>query len=432
MNNKIKIKSVYTLLMIILIGFVLIESNYWYLLSILVCSSDVRYFIWAALIILTLFAQKLKIRKTFVCLAWLFYILMILFNNQELAHGNHSNTQRLILCILIVFVCSYKEEWIKKVPKLIVAVGIPNVFATLVFFINNSLYKIFISKTYGEYQSGTENGQFGYRAALADHYSQNATYISMVLLVLFVLFITEKKKRRKAFFGVLLGASAVTLLLTSKRAHVLFCVAAVIIVYYIAFPKKRMEKTFKLVIAGAFVAFGLAVLSEYMPQISSVFERFQTAGTDKESLGRFIMWDYALGLFKQKPLFGTGWWGFRYSGITNIRADALTGCHNVYIEILASCGIIGFVVFAISIISSLYITLKGLKICINNEIRTYTTVLLCSVVIQVFCLMYCMTGNVMFDRTFHFYMIAVVMGISFYLNKGKVMYLLRENEQYDI
>ena len=213
---------------------------------------------------------------------------MILFNNQELAHGYHSNTQRIIQCILILFVCSYKGDWIKKIPKLIVAIGIPNIFATLVFFVNNSLYEVFIHKTYGEYQSGTNNGQFGYRAALADHYSQNATYISMVLLALFVLFITEEKKRRKVVWGILLGLSVVALLLTSKRAHLLFCVATVILVYYLAFPKKRLEKTFKLVIAGAFVAFGLAIFSEYVPQINSVFERFQTAGTDKEKVQCFV------------------------------------------------------------------------------------------------------------------------------------------------
>lgn len=90
-----------------------------------------------------------------------------------------------------------------------------------------------------------------------------------------------------------------------KRAHLLFCVATVILAYYLAFPKKRLEKTFKLVIAGAFVAFGLAIFSEYVPQINSVFERFQTAGTDKESLGRFIMWKYAFNIFEQKPLLGT-------------------------------------------------------------------------------------------------------------------------------
>ena len=82
MDNRLTIKSVYSTLMIILIGFVLVESNYWYLLSILVCSLDTRYFIWAALIIATLFAQKLKIRKTYIFIPWLFYIFMILFNNQ--------------------------------------------------------------------------------------------------------------------------------------------------------------------------------------------------------------------------------------------------------------------------------------------------------------------------------------------------------------
>ena len=180
MNDKLKIKSVYTMLMIILMGFVLIESNYWYLLSILICSSDTRYLIWGGLIILTLLAQKLKIRKTFVYVPWLFYIMMILFNNQELAHGRYQNTERLILCIIMIFVCAYKSEWIRSVPKMIVAIGIPNVIATLLFLVNDSLYRIFISKTYGEYQSGTEYGKYGYRAALADHYSQNATYISMV------------------------------------------------------------------------------------------------------------------------------------------------------------------------------------------------------------------------------------------------------------
>lgn len=412
--------------MVILMGFVLIESNYWYLLSILVCSSDTRYLIWAAMILMTLPAQKLKIRKTYIYLPWLFYIAMILFNNQEIAHGRYTNTQRLILCIMMVFICAYKSEWIKKTPRLIVAIGIPNVIATLIFFMNDSLYETFVSKTYGEYQSGTEYGKYGYRAALADHYSQNATYISMVLLILFVLFITEERKRQKTVLGILLGASTIGLLLTSKRAHLLFCVSAAIIVYYLAFPKKRMEKTFKLVIAGAIVAAGLAIVSEYIPQINSVFERFQTVGTDKESLGRIIMWDYAFGLFKQKPLFGIGWWGFRYSGITNVRADALTGCHNVYIEILANCGVVGFAIFMIAIISSLYITLKNIKVCLDNGLRMYFIVSLCSAVIQVFCLMYCMTGNVMFDRTFHFYIIAVVMSVSFYLNKEREVYLEKE------
>ena len=393
----------------------------------MICSSDTRYLIWGGLIILTLLAQKLKIRKTFVYVPWLFYIMMILFNNQELAHGRYQNTERLILCIIMIFVCAYKSEWIRSVPKMIVAIGIPNVIATLLFLVNDSLYRIFISKTYGEYQSGTEYGKYGYRAALADHYSQNATYISMVVLALFALFLMEKQKRRKTFWGVLLGISVIALLLTSKRAHLLFCVAAAIIVYYLAYPQKRLEKTFKLVITGAVVAFGLAVVSEYIPQINNVFERFQTAGTDKETVGRFIMWNYAFGLFKQKPLFGTGWWGFRYSGITNVRADALTGCHNVYIEILANCGVVGFVIFIIALISAIYITLRSIKFCIDKELLEYKIVLLCSAAIQIFCLMYCMTGNVMFDRTFHFYIVAVILSVSFYLSKDRIAYMEGEN-----
>lgn len=44
--------------------------------------------------------------------------------------------------------------------------------------------------------------------------------------------------------------------------------------------------------------------------------------------------------------------------------------------------------------------------------------------------MYCMTGNVMFDRTFHFYIIAVVMSVSFYLNKENIAYMEEEKKDY--
>lgn len=39
------------------------------------------------------------------------------------AHGRYSNTERLILCITMVFVCAYKSDWVKKIPKMIVAIG---------------------------------------------------------------------------------------------------------------------------------------------------------------------------------------------------------------------------------------------------------------------------------------------------------------------
>lgn len=36
----------------------------------------------------------------------------------------------------------------------------------------------------------------------------------------------------------------------------------------------------------------------------------------------------------------------------------------------------------------------------------------------------------MFDRTFHFYIVAVVMSTSFYLNKKKVAFMEEEKKNY--
>lgn len=127
----------------------------------------------------------------------------------------------------------------KKAPQIITAVGIANVIATLLFFVNNGLYQLFINTTYKQYQDGTQDGLYGYRAALADHYSQNGTYITIVLLTVWAVFLTlnghEKKRKYIMIAGI---ATVIALLLTSKRAHLLFGVATLIVVYYVVNPEK--------------------------------------------------------------------------------------------------------------------------------------------------------------------------------------------------
>lgn len=48
-------------------------------------------------------------------------------------------------------------DWIKKAPQIITAVGIANVIATLLFFVNNGLYQLFINTTYKQYQDAKQD-----------------------------------------------------------------------------------------------------------------------------------------------------------------------------------------------------------------------------------------------------------------------------------
>ena len=72
----------------------------------------------------------------------------VLFRNQEFLSGGYYNSIRLIGAYLFIFASVKSCDWIKKAPQIITAVGIANVIATLLFFVNNGLYQLFINTTY--------------------------------------------------------------------------------------------------------------------------------------------------------------------------------------------------------------------------------------------------------------------------------------------
>jgi len=88
---------------------------------------------------------------------------------------------------IIIPVFNTKYEDLLKCLDSILAQTFPN-FEVIIIddgsedYYGNRLDQLFINTTYKQYQDGTQDGLYGYRAALADHYSQNGTYITIVLL----------------------------------------------------------------------------------------------------------------------------------------------------------------------------------------------------------------------------------------------------------
>lgn len=292
--------------------------------------------------------------------------------------------------------------------------------------LTDGLYQLFINTTYKQYQDGTQDGLYGYRAALADHYSQNGTYITIVLLTVWAVFLTlnghEKKRKYIMIAGI---ATVIALLLTSKRAHLLFGVATLIVVYYVVNPEKRLLKSFKLMMAAVAALIGLNFLMDYVPDIARVFERFQTAGSDNASLLRILMWDRACSIFNQNPILGIGWYGFRYKSGLSTLTGATAGCHNIYLELLCETGLLGFCVFIMAMASSIVITWKNINYLSHQErdveLTSIKLALSVSFAIQFFVLLYGMTGNPIYDSTFCFYAVAVAINISFTSNmRGRI------------
>lgn len=199
-----KVKINHTLFITLSLITLLIAGNYWGIAQFVLPYKARRYILVLSGAIPLLL--PLYYKKRSIIIPWMLCFFFVLFRNQEFLSGGYYNSIRLIGAYLFIFASVKSCDWIKKAPQIITAVGIANVIATLLFFVNNGLYQLFINTTYKQYQDGTQDGLYGYRAALADHYSQNGTYITIVLLTVWAVFLTlnghEKKRKYIMIAGI--------------------------------------------------------------------------------------------------------------------------------------------------------------------------------------------------------------------------------------
>ena len=412
-NHCMKIKVDHTQFALLGLALLLLCGNYWALFT----SYKVYLLILMAAGFIPLLLPFYYNKSSYV-LPWVICFLIVVFNrNRELAQGEYFSTSRLCSAYLFILASTKSADWIKKAPQWIAFIGGWNIIATIAFFFDSDLYDTFIQFTYRKYPQGIADASEGYMAGLADHYSQNGTYITIVLLTVWAVFFCMDKCRRERVLLFLVGIiAAAALLLTTKRAHLLFGIATMIIVYFLVNPEKRANKTFKFGIFAAALLAALSLLIDAVPTFGEVFERFQTAGTDDASLYRLLMWKTALDIFLEHSIFGIGWYGFRYQSGLSDAIGATAGCHNIYFELLCETGAVGFIIFMFAMVFSLvktYRNINMLRCCQSEALQKSKYALAVSLAIQIFVLMYGMTGNPIYDATFCFYAVAVAINISF-------------------
>ena len=403
--------------------FLLIYANYYAILnSVLPGSYKYIYIAFFTLLGLSpyfFFHKSFNKKELGVLVAWTLVIFEMLLNrNQDIINGNLFFLIRAICGILIIFMFEYGSNWVKKSVNVVVKVGYLNVIATFFFLILPDLYSIMIS-FYGTYPTGTDQGQAGYRAGIANHYSQNGTFISFVFLALACVWLYHKTEAHSKNIKntILLVLSLVALVLTLKRAHCLFCILALCIVYFIANPKQIWGRAFKIIILVFLGIAGLYLSSYFIPPVAELLQRFSTAGEDSETLARFKMWNLALKNFLQHPIFGIGWGGFKYEYAAHLyqswQSESFMhlNAHNVYIQLLCETGIVGLALYLFAVIKSLKITAGAL---VGDKILEpwKRIVLYMSVTFQIFVLLYNFTGNTLYDYTVYFYAFAVASGLA--------------------
>jgi O-antigen ligase len=378
-------------------------------------------------------------------------ILWVLFFVIQAVHMDFSSDTvtfmfRQTMYFMIWIILSQTPEWASKSVKIVAGICFINVIASFMFLAVPKAYKIMV-RIYGTAPAGTEGGTLGYKAGLADHYSQNAIYISMALLAFGCMLFSmigwsriqfgkpKKKKLLLAAGGFVLSFAG--LLLTGKRGPLIFVAFALVIVYLIGNREKITKKTLQLFVIGIALAVIVVIAIGFVPELARTFERMENAGEDNSSQERYAMWELAFRLFKKSPVFGIGTYGFRSQFTINLASEFHAGdanfqalnAHNVYLQVLCENGIIGLVIFLVAVGCMLYQSFKLLLIMKNSEwvsSSVYAAAMF-SFGTQIYFLVYCMTGNCIYDIFFAYYSCSVAISHALYLQcRKKSTFLLSE------
>lgn len=361
--------------------------------------------------------KKLSVSKKNLWLysSYIYILVVVLVYDVSIQKGEYFAPGRIILCIIIMILLSDSWKWIGALPKTMATLGIPNALATIFFWISPSSYDSF-SRIF---LNGTTLGvKKPYTYGLTDFYSENGIYIAFTILALWSHCLKNKKDK---FAKICLLINIFALILTSKRAHMIFVVFTTVVVYFIENPRKLTGNIIKGMV-GVCVGIGINLwASKYVPAIQETIERLMLIGTadDNTSKTRFVFWAYAIEWFKEKPIFGNGFFYFKYRNLALDKYGRIINAHNVYIQLLCETGIVGTTIYIIGYIA---IFIRTLKTYWDSRDSAFSKSMILSLAIQIFVFAYQMTGNGLYDRTFPLYILgAAVVGAVMKTNSAGAM-----------
>ncbi len=186
----------------------------------------------------------------------------------------------------------------------------------------------------------------------------NSNLLAMVALLALIVFgiqLADRAPRRGVVIAWLVVAALTLALTRSSTVIVATLVTAVVLGFALwtrrAGPDRRRPVYLTAAVAVVAVVVLVSVFASRIPAL---------LGKSEDLTGRLDIWDKVIGLAQQRPAFGWGWvsywapWVSPFHDLAERNGVVYLQAHNAWLDVWLQLGIVGLVVFALLIISTLW------------------------------------------------------------------------------
>jgi putative inorganic carbon (HCO3(-)) transporter len=182
--------------------------------------------------------------------------------------------------------------------------------------------------------------------SLLEHYNGLAAYINLVVpfCLVFVLRGTDRALRTLSKWCMALAS--VALLLTQSRGGLLAFAAMLMVSAYLLAPDRKTRMR-RLVLVLVVCVLAAAVAGFFFQRLGEI--------DDYTAVSRLAIWGGAFTVFARAPIVGAGFGNLRplMGGLLGLPEGWMGDAHNLYLELLAESGLVGFIAFAFLIVFAL-------------------------------------------------------------------------------
>jgi hypothetical protein len=394
---KISTKLLYSI-----IGFLLALNIYTFAIDKIQFSYLVFYIGVLAILIFAAFIKNTKFgNEIFIALGFAVYLFFTLLYTYDFQRTFRYGLFVLVF-ILIHILLTKENYWHKTFYKSIFFFSIIVILGTFMSFLFPDIYRQLFFSLFDMNSQITIDKliRAGAHTGFTNQTSANGFLISIGLGIFFSKVYTRENSN--IWIKILIVFSIIALFMTMKRSFIIANIISAIILIYIKIKveNRKVNRIFKIFSTSVVLILTLILISPYVPVIQNTLVRFELTDDGIYTSGRDIIYLLGIKMFLSSPLRGVGLDTVSPFFAQNFGLNGVQQMHNIYIQLLAETGIIGFIIFVGCFIGMYVISYKVTKQGLRYGHNRVKYILSSSLYVQTLWLIYGFFGNPITEHAF--------------------------------